>query len=208
MKIDPRFVFAHDKPSELEISFPGGSVRITAPDNSAEPYHAEIIVSPDEEFHLENIPYIRRGGDIIHIAPGPASVMYSRLDAPTVEEQREALSIDDTQALRRMFGNHMKEQIVTEEQALHLTGKAGVEIELDDDDFYFQKGDSVVWVSDRMDIFTPDGLAVVTILDGDFGKVLSYDPDGNVVVEWEKGATNAVDEGEIDRVEEDEDETE
>lgn len=186
MKIDPRFVFAHDKPSELEISFPGGSVRITAPDNSAEPYHAEIIVSPDEEFHLENIPYIRRGGDIIHIAPGPASVMYSRLDAPTVEEQREALSIDDTQALRRMFGNHMKEQIVNDQI---FDG--------------YEVGDRVRATSQLHLRDDSDG-HWVTIEIGDLGTVELPDGD-DVSVRWDKAVSNDCSYDEIEPVDEEDD---
>lgn len=81
--IDPRFTFAHDKDSELEISFPGCSIRITAPPttNAAAlreefgdyEYHCEIIISCDEEMKLSRsldedfakILYINRRDDII-----------------------------------------------------------------------------------------------------------------------------------------------
>jgi hypothetical protein len=44
--IDPRFQFAHDKSSELEVSFPGVSLRITAPESSDdEDFSVEVIIS-------------------------------------------------------------------------------------------------------------------------------------------------------------------
>lgn len=72
-EIDPRFTFAHDKESELEISFPGGTIRITAPSkiDLEDSFHGEIIVDVDEDHFSLNIRPVFRSACIIHVNPRP-----------------------------------------------------------------------------------------------------------------------------------------
>lgn len=217
--IDSRFEFAHEKPSELEISFPGGSVRITAGETHGDP--VEMIVSTDDGIRI-NPPSFKVYRDVFYGAilrlspvlevvegqmanpklPQPENdwegktfdTMDELLDDLGLTEQREALASAGQRALKMMQRRGLIE---------HLP-----EMIANDQEYEPQVGDRVRATAYLILAGYDDKL--VHIAPGDLGTITAtYLGSPGINVDWDKGAQVDLDDFQIEVIdEEDEDDAE
>ncbi len=85
--IEGPFRFAQDKDSELEVTFPGGTIRITAGGDIA-----ELIISADEGMKIQH-RRVNDTGSILYIQPG--DVIEGQVNKPKLPQPSSEPTMQD-----------------------------------------------------------------------------------------------------------------